>query len=449
MSTTSIFSGNSRYASDFQSVIDRSVAIASLPLQQLNSTKSLLSSQSTAVTALDAKFAALQKAIEGLQSTAVDHPFAASVQDESILGATVSSGAMEGSYTLEVVSLGANTVSLSSDGLTTVSDPTQQSLSAAPSLSLTVDGNTFEVTPESPSLIGLATAINRLEDSGVRATVVNVGSSASPDYRLSLQSTKLAPVTIQLQDGANSLMTLLANGSNAVYRVNGMGRDIQSDSRTVALAPGLEVTLRGESEPGQPTTVSVTRDSTALADSLSAFVQAYNSVLGELDAHRGKDAGALSGQSLVFSLSEALRRMGNYGSDSPSASSLRALGITADQTGLLSLDAAVLQKANAGAVLEFLGTAAGTGFLGAATDVLNSIEDPETGSVKVALQGIEKEMAAQDKLIEENQGRIDDLRERLAAQMAAADALIASLEQQVSYITGLFQAMTANNQSTR
>ena len=153
---------------------------------------------------------------------------------------------MEGSYTLEVVSLGAYSVSLSSDVLTTVSDPTQQSISAAQTLSLTVDGIAFEVTPESPSLIGLATAINRLEDSGVRATVVNVGSSASPDYRLSLQSTKLAPVNIQLQDGASSLMTSLASGSNAVYKVNGMDREIQSESRTVALAPGLEVTLRGE-----------------------------------------------------------------------------------------------------------------------------------------------------------------------------------------------------------
>ncbi len=161
MSTSSIFSGNSRFAFDFQSIIDRSVAIDSLPLQQLNNTKTLLNSQSTAVTALDAKFEALQNAIEGLESTAVDRPFGVSVQDESILGASVSSNAMEGAYTVEVTSLGAYTVSLSSDGLTTVTDPAQQSISAAASLSLTVDGNTFEVTPESPSLIGLAAAINQ------------------------------------------------------------------------------------------------------------------------------------------------------------------------------------------------------------------------------------------------------------------------------------------------
>lgn len=449
MNTTSIFSGNSRFAADFQSVIERSVAIASLPLQQLNNTKNLLSRQSTAVTALDAKFTALQTAIEGLESTTRDHPFGVTVQDESILGAAVSSDAMEGTYTVEVTSLGAYTVSLSSDGLTPVTDPTQQSISAAQSLTLTVDGNNFDLTLESQSLIGLATAINNLEDSGVRATVVNVGSPASPDYRLALQSTKLAPVTIQLQDGADSLMTPLATGSNAVYKVNGMDRPIQSDSRTVTLAPGLEVTLRGESELGQPTTVSVARDSTALAGSLSAFVEAYNAVVGELDTQRGRDAGALSGQSIVYSLSQALRQIGNYASGSQAVASLRALGITVDQTGLLTFDADALQKSDASAVLAFLGTAEGTGFLHAASEIMDSIENPDTGSVKVALQGLQKEISAQDKLIDDNQQRIDDLRQSLAAQMAAADALIASLEQQVSYITGLFEAMAANTKALR
>ena len=447
MSTTSIFSGNSRFATDFQSVIDRSVAIASLPLNLLNNTKTLLNSQSTAVTALDTKFAALQKAIEGLESTVVDHPFAVSVQDESILGATVSSNAMEGDYTLEVTSLGAYSASLSSDGLTTVTDPTQQNISAAGTFSLTVDGVTLDVTPESQTLTGLATAINQLEDSGVRATVVNVGSSASPDYRLALQSTKLAPVAIQFQAGASSLMTVLATGSNAAYKVNGMDQEIQSDSRTVELAPGLEVTLRGESEPGQATTISVARETAGLGDSLSAFVEAYNAVVSELDTHRGEDAGALSGQTIVNTLSQALRQIGNYSSGSQAVSSLAALGISSDMTGLLTLDADALETLDPGAVLEFLGTASSTGFLHTASDVMSSIEDPDTGSVKVALQNFKREIATQDKLIEAHQERIDTLRDGLAAKMAAADALIASLEQQVSYITGLFEAMKANSQS--
>ena len=39
--------------------------------------------------------------------------------------------------------------------------------------------------------------------------------------------------------------------------------------------------------------------------------------------------------------------------------------------------------------------------------------------------------------------------ENLNAQMAAADALIASLQQQASYFANMFAAMTANQNSTR
>ena len=60
MSTTSttsssVFSGNSRYSADFQAVIDRTVAIASLPISQLNAQKTSLSDQPTALTGLDGK----------------------------------------------------------------------------------------------------------------------------------------------------------------------------------------------------------------------------------------------------------------------------------------------------------------------------------------------------------------------------------------------------------
>ena len=43
--------------------------------------------------------------------------------------------------------------------------------------------------------------------------------------------------------------------------------------------------------------------------------------------------------------------------------------------------------------------------------------------------------------------QINDLQDRMQAQMAAADALIAGLEQQVNYFTGLFATINANNKA--
>ena len=62
MSTSpSTFTGASSFSADFQSVIDRSVAIRSLGLSSLGNEKNKLTAQSSAVSKLDTVFSNLQK----------------------------------------------------------------------------------------------------------------------------------------------------------------------------------------------------------------------------------------------------------------------------------------------------------------------------------------------------------------------------------------------------
>ena len=56
---SNIFTGASRYSTDFQSVIDRSVNIASLPLLQMQQNKVKISDESAALKSLDGKLASL------------------------------------------------------------------------------------------------------------------------------------------------------------------------------------------------------------------------------------------------------------------------------------------------------------------------------------------------------------------------------------------------------
>ena len=76
---------------------------------------------------------------------------------------------------------------------------------------------------------------------GVQASIVNTGNSGSPQYRLILRSTSLAPDSIQLSanpsgGGSQDLLNTLSSGSAASYDINGLGVPIQSSSRTVTLA---------------------------------------------------------------------------------------------------------------------------------------------------------------------------------------------------------------------
>ena len=105
---STIFSGTSRYANDFQQIINRSVAIASLPMTQLEAQKTTLSDQSSALGALDSKFAALQSSLLGMAS-ASGSSWSTSVSDGSVAKADLTDGALAGVYSVQVAGLGSST----------------------------------------------------------------------------------------------------------------------------------------------------------------------------------------------------------------------------------------------------------------------------------------------------------------------------------------------------
>ncbi len=434
---STIFSGSSRYSSDFTAIIDRAVAIASLPLNQIQLTKQKLEAESSAIGSLNAKVTAVRNAISSLNGAAGLDSFTTSVSNGAVLSASVGSGAFNGSYTIQVTSLGAHSTAMSRDGLHKVADPATGTISASPNPVYTLNGKT--ITPASNTLNSLAAAINEA-GLDIQATVVNIGSGSSPDYRLALQSTKVDAVVMQLNDGTADLFSSdPPNGFKATYKVNGVDA-LPSDSRTITLAPGITANLVGEGT----ATVTVSRSTSAIQNALASLVNAYNAAVDELDKHRGSGGGALSGQGLISSVWELLRAVGQFAGESGEIASLAALGLSFDQEGKMSFDTAAFTGATDGKfdqLLSFLGSATGGGFLRAATGILDGLENATDGVLTTAANSINAEIAAEGNRISENELRIDNLRRTLTEQMAAADALIASLEQQANYIAGMFESM--------
>jgi flagellar hook-associated protein 2 len=439
-----IFTGISSYASDLQSVINRAVGIASLPLQQLQSQLQGMNDETSALNGLDSKFSALQTAVAGLASALGPSSFSGTSSAPDAVSVSVSTGAMEGSYTVEVSSIGSYSTSISGASLPAVADPASSSISSSTAYTLTVDGHTYSLSPQGSGLTDLAQAINA-SSAGVQASLVNTGNSDAPSYRLVLRSARLGPVSIQLNDGSQDLLDTLNTGALASYKVNGLGAAIESDSRAVTLAPGVTVNLKQPTASGETVAVDVSRNLDALSSAVSSLVDAYNAAVDAVDQQTGPSAGALSGQSIVYSLYRSLRQINTYSANSSLITSLAGMGVTLDKHGKLSFDAKQFSTDSVAALQAFMGSPAGGGFLKAATDSLNGVEDSTTGSVKSAIKLVQDEITRQNGLITENQRRINDLQANLAQQMAAADALLASLESQKSYITNLFTAMMNNN----
>ena len=107
----------------------------------------------------------------------------------------------------------------------------------------------------------------------MQATLVNVGSTSSPDYRLSLQAVNLGTDAIDLTDSlGNDLISTSTPGLLASYQIDGLATPITSDSRTVTLSPGLTVNLIGKSAADASTTITVARQSLRrLASAFSSF----------------------------------------------------------------------------------------------------------------------------------------------------------------------------------
>jgi len=443
-SASPVFNGTSQFSSDLQQVLSRAVAIASLPLQQLNSQLTDLNSQSSALASLNSNFGAILSSLNSI-SSGINTP-TATASATSVLTVQASASALPGTYAIHVITPGVHTTALSTTSLPTVSDPSSQSITSASSLTLSVGSSSFTINPSSNTLNSLADAINS-SGSGVSATIINLGPSSAPNYRLSIQNDQLGDAPVQLNDGSHDLLQILQLGSVAQYQVNGQpSTPISTATSTITVAPGVTADLlqAGDSN------IFVSRTSSSLSNALASFVAAYNAAVDAVTANRGSGGGALAGDSVVSTLQQSTQRLVNYNSGSGAVQGLADLGVSVDKTGHLSLDQTQLQSilaTNGQDVQTFLGSTTSGGFLKAAADNLNGLEDPSTGTFQALNGSLQIQIGKKNDQIATEQNHIDLVQASLTAQISAADALIAGLEQQVSFVTSLFAAAngTKNN----
>ncbi len=438
------FTGVSNFAGSLQQVLTRAVGIASLPLDADQATLTSLHTTQSDLQGLDTAFTTLQQSVSSLQTTLSSNLLSPSVSDSTV-SATVGPAATTGTYTISVGALGAYSTALSIAGSTPVTDPSTQGISSSATFTLTVGAATTTITPASSDLQDLATAINSQSSGQVRATFVNVGSTSSPDYRLSLQAANLGIGAIDLKDSSgNDLISTSTPGALATYQVDGLATVISSTSRTVTLSPGLTVNLLAQSAADDSTTITVADNPAGLASAFSAFAGSYNAVVDALSQYHGQGGGSLEGDSIVQTLTSALSQLGNYNNGSP-AGALANFGITLDQAGQLSVDTTAFANAanaNFQGLLSTLGGATGGGFLGAASNLLTGIEDPTAGTLKTEEASVASQVKAAQATIANEQATVNLLQTNLTQQISSADTAIAEIESQVSYVTGLFAQYT-------
>jgi flagellar hook-associated protein 2 len=458
-STNALFTGSSQFSSSLQAAITRAVSFASLPLEQMQSELTTLQSQQSEAQTLNTDFANVQSAVSAVESAITGtSAFSASVSNTGssasssspVASVSLTGTPSAGTYSIDVTGTGAYANSMSDDGLTTVADPTSGNISDASNYTLTVGAATYTITPSGNTLSDLADALNASGD--VQATLVNIGGSSSPDYRLSLEGTELGDLPIQLTtiDGSNPGQTLMTAqsppGAPAEYQVNGEpDLPIQSSTSTVTISPGVSVSLLDSGT----ATVTVSPSTEALSSAFSNLATAYNNAMSDINKNHGQSGGALAGDSLLLTLTDALQSIAGYTTGNSGISSLASLGFSFDSSGVLSFDSSAFASATSGQtaqLLSFLGSSSTGGFLEAASNALAGIEDPTDGVLTQDLSSLSSQITTENTSISDEQDKVNTLQTNLTQQMATADAAIATMEQQLVSLQGYFQAMQTEEQ---
>lgn len=460
---STLFNGTSRFSNDFVQVIDRAVRIATLPMTQMQQQRVRASDEAAALKIVEAKVLALQASLVGVGGTLDTKSWQTASSDTKIARASSSDGVAAGSYTLQVNKLGASSTAVSTvdpDPAKRIADPTQGAFVTPGSTELTLTlknwdtGETQVLTPAAISggtLQDVVDAINHDFGADVKAAIVNLGSTSAPNYQLSVQSTKLGKIAIQVNDGTRDLMNVdlddnadASLGELVEYKIN--GALVQSDSRTITIAPNLTADLL-EAQPGKDVTISVERSTSNFKNSFTNFIASFNSVMTELD---NQASGTLRGNSILSTIRQQLRAAMN----APLSDGLGAManiGVEFTREGKLSLNSSLFESATAGkleSLKNAIGSATTSGFLKVATDALNTVEGSKgEGILQSTIRTMEDSLKAQDARIANQQDRIDQLTRDLETRMSAADALIAQLEQKANYFTNMFDAMRQNQRS--
>jgi flagellar hook-associated protein 2 len=444
---------------DTNALIQGLVKAEQRPIAVLESQKVRFQAQDGILNSLVSALGGLKSAAQSLSLSTDFNKKSAATSDSSVLTSSADATALEGSYQVIVDRLAkAQTIRSSTFSTATAAIGTG-------TLSITVDGTTTPITidAENATLDGLKTAING-SGAAVSASIVNVGTTASPDYRLIVQSKNsgtenAATISGNLAGGANPFVAggeIVQAAADALFSVN--GQSITRSSNTISDAlPGVTLVLLKEGdrdgaiESGDATAnVTVSVDTSATQAAMQKFVDAYNAVhkiingqftLDPDSQRQGALAGDASLRGVMAKLRQELSRPGGIG---VGIKYISDIGISFQKDGSLSLNASKLASAlkDDPEGVSDLFTLVNNGLGKRIPDTVDDFVSSVDGTLTFRRKGIRTSIEQIDKKIVREQERIAVLQKRLTEQFSALEEMVSQLKSQGDFLAQQLSALS-------
>ena len=438
------FTGISKFSSDFGTILTRAVKIASLPVKQLQSHQSTLLVQKQLLSDLNGSVSSLGDTISLLADLGTNKAISATTSNASRVSVSTNGATQAATHTITEITSVAKAASETTVSGSATADSTN--VTTTGSVQLAVGATTYSIPLDSAhnNLNGLRDAINAL-GAGVTASVLNTGNGGSP-YYLSLSSNITGDRALQVRttdgDASTNILTATNSGANAVFKLDGIAVS-RADNVIGNVIDGVTFTILNTTGVNESIILTTASDRSQLVGALNNLVSDFNTVSGKVNAQIGKAAGLLSGDQVIRQVKDAQRAFTNF--QGPSNSNIKALsdlGIELDTTGKMTINSAKfysLSNADLSAAFDFLGSSS-TG-LGALASKFTAIGNAISGSIVTEQKQIDLADARITRQVDELNIRIEYMQKSLAAQLQAADALLASLDSQQSILTGSIQSL--------
>ena len=421
------------------------------PINILQNQKAALQVQQGVYTTLIGSLGGLKSTAQSLSlATDFDKKTAAS-SDDAVLTASADSTALTG-YNTVIVDTLAKAQSIKSVSFTGASDSI-----GTGTLTIHVGATSTDVTIDSSNntLTGLKSAINS-SGAAVTASVVNAGTSASPDYRLLVQSKETGTanavtITGTLSGGTDPFAgggTIVQAAADAVFSVNGLA--LSRSSNTISdVIPGVTFVLLKEGNHNgvvestdTSANVTVSADSAAIKSTISQFVDSYNAVNKividqfTLDPDT-KRQGALAGDAALRGVSSQLRsQLSQAGGNGAGFKYLSDIGVNFQKDGSLTVDDGKLTNALATdpTGVSNLFALVQNGIGKRIPDTVDNFISSFNGSLTFRQNGIQADIDRIDQKVASEQQRINALQDRLTKQFSDLEQVVSQLKSQNDYL---------------
>jgi flagellar hook-associated protein 2 len=466
------------YSVSLNNFLTQSLYYLQQPLNLLQSDRSDLQVKRAVFTDLDTKLKALQDAAEALSEVGGSSGLRArdvTSSQEAKVTASASAEAVPGAHTVFVTQL-AKAHTVVSNRYDLDGTVLSQAQSGTKTFSITVDGETYDVSVEISAgesdetvLANIASAITDATEMDVSASVVRDTPSTA---KLSVRSASTGTVGAMSFVDTDGLLASLGvlNQSQATDTVGGYvyadlgnneldamltvdGINVIASTNVVDTAiEGLSISLLAEHEDGDaPATLTVEIATETIKSKIADFLETYNETFSYLKTKTYVDGdtyerGLLSGDYPYISLRMNLRLSMNAVIQSSSSDhvALSQIGITSDRSGTFSIsDESLLEDvllSDPDAVYTLLGSE--DGIAATLVSLLDSYTSPG-GTISASREGVDSMMNIIDGRIERQEKYISlkeqDLRKQYASLQSALDTLemMTSMTSSFSNLVGL------------